>query len=465
MSIYKIITQIKNTPSTNEKKEILSKHKNNETLKKYLRLTIDTSYNWFIKAIPPYTSSTENFSLDYCLDFFENQLAGRKITGNAARDAVSYLLSNVSATDAELLSLTIEKKLRCGIDAALVNDVFPALIKDWPYQRCDLITEKNFSRFSIPFRSEIKKDGQFINLLHDHRAVSRNGKEYNFREHFTDDLNLISSQIIDDRFKSFILLGETLVLGPNKKPLPRTTSNGIVQKFGKGTGSDNELKDIVANVWDILPEDDFFAGECTIALEDRLKVLAAALEGAQYITQVIGETCHSLKDALNLNTKALNDGEEGTIIKDLRAGWKSHTSPYQLKMKLKFQVELKVIGFIEGTGSLKGSLGSVICESSDGKLKVNVGSGFKIKPSKKTRDDELRSYVWGNRERFLNMIITAEAVSLVNDKSTPDMMSLFNPTFIEWRYDKSTADDLPRIKEIVNSCIELGSIKSARRKE
>ena len=73
------------------------------------------------------------------------------------------------------------------------------------------------------------------------------------------------------------------------------------------------------------------------------------------------------------------------------------------------------------------------CQSSDGKLKVNVGSGF---------TDKQRE-----QEPPIGKIITVKANDLI-DKRESDVYSLFLPIYVETRLDKSEADAIERIQSI-----------------
>ena len=94
-------------------------------------------------------------------------------------------------------------------------------------------------------------------------------------------------------------------------------------------------------------------------------------------------------------------------------------------MLFRSQVDLKVVGIIEGTGKYEGMMGSVSVESSDGKLKVDVGSGW--------NDEQRKNGI------EVGSIITVEANDIITNRSN-DTFSLFLPIFVEERLDKTEAD-------------------------
>jgi ATP-dependent DNA ligase len=119
------------------------------------------------------------------------------------------------------------------------------------------------------------------------------------------------------------------------------------------------------------------------------------------------------------------------------------------------KADCKVIGFYEGKGKLKGSLGGVIVDYEE--HEVRVGGGFKEKPELKQKVTEysdlepslisvieergkghgidtarqnLRKYIWDNQELFLGGI--AECAFKNKTKSG----AMRQPRFKRWRWDK-----------------------------
>ena len=78
----------------------------------------------------------------------------------------------------------------------------------------------------------------------------------------------------------------------------------------------------------------------------------------------------------------------------------------------------------------------MICDSECGKLRVNV-SGL---------DDALRNAISADREGWMGAIITVRSNTLLEPSKSNSLFSLFLPRFVERRDDKTTADDLDRIK-------------------
>jgi ATP-dependent DNA ligase len=114
--------------------------------------------------------------------------------------------------------------------------------------------------------------------------------------------------------------------------------------------------------------------------------------------------------------------------------WEDKRSKDQVKFKAELECDLMIVGWEQGTGKNKNRLGALICESADGVIRVNVGSGF----SDEQRDEFTVDMVVGK-------VATVKYNARIQDKSG-NAESLFLPTFIELREDKRIADESKRIK-------------------
>jgi ATP-dependent DNA ligase len=128
-------------------------------------------------------------------------------------------------------------------------------------------------------------------------------------------------------------------------------------------------------------------------------------------------------------------GFEGIILKDTTAIWENKRSKSLIKFKGELECDLKVVGWEEGTGKNVGKLGALVCESADGIIKVNVGSGF---------NDEDRGSI--KAENVIGKIVAVKYNARIKNKSEGATESLFLPIFLEIREDKTQADSTGSIK-------------------
>ena len=97
------------------------------------------------------------------------------------------------------------------------------------------------------------------------------------------------------------------------------------------------------------------------------------------------------------------------------------------------ECDLKIVAIEEGTGKYAGLLGAIVCESADGVVKVNVGSGFNDAHRKTLKEKDL-----------LGKIVAVKYNARIKNKQGDE--SLFLPIFIEVRDDKDVADTSKEIK-------------------
>lgn len=469
MSILDIILKIKETSSTNAKKDILKENIDNEDLKKVVKLALEPSIVSGIRKIPDAIETDNVKTLSEALNSL-NSLYAREVTGNAARQFLGELLGSVSESDADVIRRVVLKNLDCGIQEKNANDVYGKnFIRDEPYMRCSLVTEKtipNITSFKTHGYAvaEIKMDGQYLNSAVVNNSLlctSRNGKVYDFLGHKDDDMIRLATNVqnLDKRFESGVVFnGECLVIDTNGNILPRETGNGIIQKAGKDTISNSEAMRVVFVLWDVLPYDAYLNGLWEVERKERRELLEAAIStlDSEYVRMIEYRVVNDIGEAFDYNSEAISRGDEGVILKCESGIWKSHTSPKQLKLKLKMQFDMRVVAFRPGEGKRSGMIGSLVLQSEDGLVEAGCGTGIKEK------DDEWTYQTMMERwDEIENCITTVESTSLTVDKRT-GKISLFLPVWIEFRFDKDTADTYERMLEIRDSAVHVLREKLAR---
>ena len=97
------------------------------------------------------------------------------------------------------------------------------------------------------------------------------------------------------------------------------------------------------------------------------------------------------------------------------------------------ECDLKIVDVLSGTGKYEGMLGSVVCESDDGVIQVNVGSGLNENQRETLKKEDL-----------IGKIVAVKYNTRITNKQGEE--SLFLPIFIELREDKDVADNSKDIK-------------------
>jgi DNA ligase-1 len=371
-------------------------------------------------------------------------LSTRQVTGTAGITQLKLILECVSADDAKVIAKIVDRDLRAGFGESTANKVWKNLIPEFPYMRCALPKAAKLDEFSWTdgVYSQLKADGMFANVNHtadgDVQILSRAGSLFP-SQYF--------AHLIADVQKTFPTGTQShgeLLIKRDGVVLPRQIGNGILNKVQKG-GDIGANDEIVYLVWDQIALTSVVSkGTYAVPYQLRFAELAAQTLKAECIELIDTRIVHNMEEALAHYREMLDLGMEGTIIKNATGIWKDTTSKDQVKMKLDIDVDLVIMGFNAGNGKNEATFGSIVCQSSDGLLEVNI-SGF---------TDEVRLEVHNNRDKLIGTIVTVKGNSIMPPTGNNTKYSLFLPRFAEFRTDKKVADDLAKVIEQFDNAIK-----------
>lgn len=444
MTVYDILQALKATSKTNEKKAILEQHlvktDNASEFGRVLWLTLNPFILFGIKKIPEARPTGNTIQLKDAMDFLVN-LSEKKIPGgNTAIFELSKILGSLSKEDAYVVERIIEKDLDCGVGATLVNKILEDYIPEYKLMLAQPCKEKTLAKIKYPAIADLKADGMRFNAHITEDSVhflSRQGQKIflwgRLEQDFIEMYNGYGDVVVD---------GEFLVVDENEQELPRQTGNGILNKAIKATISPEEADQVRAVVWDIVTMDEFKAGRSDTILKDRKATIQTGYTSWRNafpntrpkITPITSDVVSNIEEAEEIFKKYLELGKEGIILKNMNSPWVNKRSPDQVKMKAEEDCDLLCVGWEEGTGKYEGMMGALKLESSDGLIKVNVGTGF---------TDEHRQLF--TADYSVGKIVKVVYNVRVKDKRT-GQESLFLPRFVEFRDDKFTADSSSLIK-------------------
>lgn len=442
MTVHDILNELRATSSRNAKEALLKQHVDDELLKEAFRLALDPLTQFYQRKIPEYKPKTKS-QLNLQDAFVAlGELSSRKVTGNAAIDYLRKLLESVNSSDARVIERIIQKDPDCGVQASTVNKVWKDLVHEYPCMLASGYDEKLVDKINFPAFVQTKLDGMRFNAIVDVKANnveyrSRNGKEVFVNNPLLDAafikmaMNIGMSGVVFD--------GELLVVDASGKYLDRKTGNGILNKAVKGTIKPEEVLQVRAVLWDMIPTQYFRAGRCDVDYETRLGTLDTAVdnlgENLKYLVSVVKtKLVDTLYQARREFEKLYAAGEEGIILKDISAPWEDKRAKHQIKFKGELECDLICVGWEEGTGKNKGKLGALVLTSSDASVNVSVGTGLtdSIRASLKPQD-------------VLNKVVAIKYNARIKSKDR-EADSLFLPVFVEIREDKTEADASKDIK-------------------
>lgn len=431
MNINQIFETLASDNSRNFKIAELEKHKDNELLKRVIFLALDPFTQFYIRKIPKYmTNAVPMRTLEKALDDLLD-LSTRKVTGNEGIAWLTDILETLSADDAKVIERIIAKDLKCGASEGTVNKVWPGLIHEYPCMLASGYEQKLVDKIPFPAYVQLKLDGMRFN------AIVRSG-EVEFRSRNGKELELLG--FLEDEFKTMagdmdVVFDGELTVQENGIVLNRQTGNGILNKATKGTISKEEASKVCATVWDAIPYEYFMDGYYNRKYEQRFEYLKTCVSKitTSKVKLVPNNVVNNADEANNLFAQYYASGEEGIILKNVEGIWENKRSKHQIKYKGELECDLKIVGLEEGAGKYQGKLGALLVESSDGILRVSVGSGL---------TDEDRTVL--NSTTILGKIIAVKYNARI--KNAKGEESLFLPIFLEVREDKTEADSSKDIK-------------------
>lgn len=451
--IHNILDELNESNSTNHKLATLKKYKNDELLKRILKMTYDNvefTYGVTVPQVEKFSSSgasssTANMgttSLEYALDVLEEQVCTRAVTGHAALGLVSDLLATTSPLDAALLKKIINRDLRVNFGKTLIVKVWPSLIKKPVYMRCDVYGPKTSKNIKFPAYVQLKADGTYREFAVQNGACtsrSRSGEYYEYPVIFEELRN----------YPDGVYIGELTVSGVDD----RAKGNGMIN-------SDDPPHDLIMlDLWDYVTHEEYVKAGAKDKKNAPAKtyaerwseltdiVSAATSSGVSKNIRLIDtHVVNSMKEALDITSGYMNAGYEGAVLKGATGTFKDGTSKQQLKLKLKIDCEMRITGFQEGTPGTKreGKIGSILFENDEGTIKGKT-SGF--------TDEELDEFT-SKQDELIGKIITVQFNDLSRAEGN-DYYALSHPRFIEVRNDKTETDSLATVLKLREMAMEL----------
>ena len=437
-SVYDKLMEIKKTSSTNQKVELLKTHLQETEFRTVIQLMYDSSKHYKIKVLPRMIKpkkdlfSEDNKTTNEDIFAFLNKLAKQKGTSDQDKKELAKL-SSIDPETYKVVQMIVRKDAKCGFSQKLINKASPGLIFIIPYCRCS--TAKN-KRHTIVWEDEVfvqeKADGMFVNIVIKNDEIilrSRNGNEIHQLDHIKDWIKKYHKSKSD-----IVYMGE-LLIQQNKKTLPRKAGNGILNSCIQNTANPEMAKGAIVKLWDAVLYEDWLKSECDWEYKKRWSVVVYFVNNVDPTRKIFSlirtRLVKTEKEADDFYKEIRKKGGEGTILKKITALWKNHTSPDQIKEKNVSEAELRIIGWSYGEKDTKYEklLGSLQCESDDGKIKVSI-SGF---------TDDQRKLDW---DQEIGTIVSIEYESLISDKKREGVYSLYLPRYDELRYDRNDTDTL-----------------------
>ena len=373
------------------------------------RWALDSMITFGVKQVPTGASGSGLKSQTFW-DTAE-KLAKRELTGNDALSAIGFLRMKATAEEWDgWYRRILIKDLRCGVSEKTINNVVKKINRAYevPVFSCQLAHDGANHEKKVAGKKlvEVKLDGvRVITIVYPDGTVnqySRNGKELHNFEHIKQQISRIARLFAVPT----VLDGEVM-------------SSSFQDLMKQVHRKDNiEANDAVLHLFDILSLEEFKRGtgkhtqlERSQTLQNWYKHIADNLPNVEILGYVPIDlnTEQGQEQFSEINTRAINEGYEGIMIKDPDAVYETKRSHAWLKQKPFIEVSLEVIDVEEGTGKNEGRLGALVCNGEDdGKnITVNVGSGL---------TDSMRIDIWANRNSVVGQMVEIRADAVTQNQ-------------------------------------------------
>lgn len=420
--LYNIFMELSNTTSRNAKEEILRRECNNTEFKQVLKFLVDPLV---VTGI-----SSKKIDKEVQIGFYEIESGDYYIT-----DLIDYLATHNTGTDSDIAYVNwymwkltdnedlhqfikdlVTKSFRLGVDVKTCQKVYG---KDF-IPTLDVMLGTSYENVTIPENAYISIS-QKLNgtrcFYYKGNLYSRHGKVFTGCEHILKQLK----KVADTYEVDYVFDGE-LVL--------EESGLSDSERFQKGTGianaKDADKSNLVLNVFDMLPREEFERGMSKNTYSNRRKDLLL-FERRAYnhclmnvrLVKMFYEG-HDHSEIFKWLDYAESHDMEGVMV-NLDTPYVGKRTKDLIKVKKFYTFDLPVIGVEEGTGRNKGKLGAVVVKFRDNEVKV--GSGF---------TDEQRVYYWNNPQEIIGRVIEIKYKEITKNKSD-GMESLQFPVFISIR--------------------------------
>ena len=387
------VKEISSSNSKKFKQEVLQKYKNDEVIKRYLKIAFDPYkvYGISAKKLAKDVRVGDVWCAPTAFDLFEyldKHNTGRDVDIAICQLAVTFVAGDSNET-VDILEKLICKDLSIGVDAKSINAAMPDLIPTFNVQLANRYFDNPDFVKGKYFAITEKIDGGRIIAIKDNGQVSfytRAGQKY-------EGLVDLEKEMLETYPDGTVIDGEITIL--NNKGVKSKDAYKAAMKECRKDGPKTGLKMIC---FDAMHIDEWKAQKSEHDYIERRMLLDGLSSAHPHTYFEVLPILYKGTDTSKI-TELLDEmvaqGSEGIMVNLCNAKYEFKRTNALLKCK-KFQsLDLEVIDLEEGSGRLAGTLGAILVRYKGGNI-VKVGSGF---------SDEERKLYWLQPDLILNKIV------------------------------------------------------------
>lgn len=373
-------------------------------------------------------------STTHKMTYIEFNIHIHEIKDRSGNDLIEYLTKvfhNLEPLHASFFARYISGDLKIGLSQKTINKIFKKhnLPESELFEPmfCKALDENNFDSLSYPIEVNLKYDGLRI-------VAEKEGNEVKLITRTGEIANDYLPEIVE-KLKSiqedFIIDGEVIGM----------SFSDIQKRIGRKPENIEYNDNIKYVIFDVLK----YSGESLLERTRKSRQAILMLLMIQYQDERLKiakfANVHNIHELQTFYKSALDNGEEGIVIKELDSKYVYGSRKGWYKVKPFHENTFKVIGLNYGTGQNYNSVGSIVVTDKEGNIKSKVGSGL---------DDVSREYFNGFMDEYNNKINKPEIYVDIKYQEVScnkkGEHSLRFPSLLKIRSDKTEADTIT-IKE------------------
>ena len=317
------------------------------------------------------------------------------------------------------LHRVFSRSLRAGIAHGMVNKAFPKLLPSFDLALCQAISDEDVAAEKLPegeWYISKKIDGvrclAFVDENYNVEFYSRGGKPFSNLGVIEEQLKLLAK---NSGMAGHVFDGE---LYSKAGTWNETISVVHADK------AERDQKSVLFLIFDMVRFSEW-QSQKTEDFRSRYVLLDCCFDntdrGQVPNLQLVEHTpVYTFEHAHQLMCQYMDDGFEGTVLKEANASYPFRRSKFWLKWKTIVTVDCEIVRVAEGNGKYAGMFGAFEIKTPGGVL-VHVGSGY---------SDDQRQEFWKRREELLGKIVEVEGQTMTRDGS------IRHPVFVRIREDR-----------------------------
>lgn len=416
-----IIKKLQNTSKTTDKMKILRDNKDNNNLKRILEYCYNPYKKYKISEkklieLLEETLLNDNSEDKDIEEGFEllDDLANNNINDSLRNRVKTYLNNNNLR---EFWFMMITKNLNIGVNRTSLNKIWEGLIPtsnggvDIKCMLGSKLDLKNLPK-GIMYVTEKLDGSRCLVIIKDNsiELYSRQGQ-------LIEGCNEIVEGIKQLELNNVVLDGEITAKDVDISEVYKETMKRLKNKKADKVG-------LQYNIFDIVTLKEFEDKKGVAKYSKRREVLDRLEDNEHIHILPLLTITEDFDKVMEIHGEMKEKGAEGCMI-NLDKPYEFKRSKTLIKVKVMLTCDLRIIGFEQGQGENKDTLGAIICEYKNTTLKC--GSGF----SKK-----LRKIIWDNPGIYLGKIVEIQYFEETYSEAT-GLPSLRFPVFKQFRDDKT----------------------------